>query len=323
MDQNTALIAGGLSLGAFVALMGIAYGARMLLNPTRSARDRVAEITGTQKDDQLDNLMGTSGQMGPPAKSIGSSFTNLATPQDESQASLLRKKLMQAGYRNRNALEILAAVRAVAALSMPLLVYVFLVIAMPGLKPVFVLFWVLLASAAGYYVPSLLVDSQLQKRQEAIMRPFPDALDLLVSSVEAGLGLDAAFQRVAQEIQSAAPVLAQELQMVNHEVSAGVPRIEALRHLDDRTGLQEVNSLVNVLTQAERFGTSVARALRVHSDLVRRRRMLDAEERAAKISPKLTVAMILFIMPTIMMVLVGPAVINVARNLIPMLQARP
>jgi tight adherence protein C len=149
------------------------------------------------------------------------------------------------------------------------------------------------------------------------MNSFPDALDLLVSSVEAGLGLDAAFRRVSKEMESAAPALARELQAVNYEVEAGVPRTTALRHLDERTGLQEVNSLVNVLLQAERFGTSVAEALRIHSDLVRRKRMLAAEESAAKISPKLTLAMILFILPLLFTVLVGPAAINVMNNLLP------
>lgn len=319
MDQ-TVLLAIGLSLGVFMSLIGVAYGVRMLLNPTRSARDRVAELTG-QAEPEAEPFMQLS-QGKPGGGGSNMKLGALARPQDESQAHLLRKKLLQAGFRSRNALEILAAVRTIAALSLPLLTYVFIVIFASTLKPVFILFWVLISAAVGYYVPSLYVDSRLQKRQEALMKPFPDALDLLVSSVEAGLGLDAAFQRVAQEIESAAPELANELQLVNHEVAAGVPRLEALRHLDDRTGLAEVNSLVNVLTQAERFGTSVARALRVHSDLVRRKRMLDAEERAAKISPKLTVAMILFIMPTIMLVLVGPAIINVARNLIPMLTAQ-
>ena len=144
-----------------------------------------------------------------------------------------------------------------------------------------------------------------------------DALDLLVSSVEAGLGLDAAFRRVSKEMESAAPALVRELQAVNYEVEAGIPRTTALRHLDERTGLQEVNSLVNVLLQAERFGTSVAEALRVHSELVRKKRMLAAEENAAKISPKLTLAMIIFILPLLFTVLAGPAAINVVNNLLP------
>ena len=143
--------------------------------------------------------------------------------------------------------------------------------------------------------------------------------DLLVSCVEAGLGLDAAFRRVSEEMEAASPLLARELQLVTAEVNAGVPRSEALKHLGDRTGLDDVNALVNVLVQAERFGTSVSRALRVHSEHVRVRRMQRAEEKAAQVSPKLTVAMILFILPCLIAVLIGPAAISVIRMVLPIL----
>ena len=171
----------------------------------------------------------------------------------------------------------------------------------------------------GYYLPAVLLDWRIRNRQAAILRPFPDALDLLVCCVEAGLGLDAAFRRVAEEMEPAAPLLSQELNMVNHEIAAGVPRADALRRLDRRTGLSEMGSLVSVLVQADRFGTSIAQALRTHAELVRTRRMLAAEEKAAQISPKLTVVMILFILPSLMMVLVGPAILNIAKNLLPTL----
>ena len=187
-------------------------------------------------------------------------------------------------------------------------------------EPILIALGILLGMTAGYYAPKLFVSNRRETRQKELMKSFPDALDLLVSSVEAGLGLDAAFRRVSKEMESAAPALARELQAVNYEVEAGIPRTTALRHLDERTGLQEVNSLVNVLLQAERFGTSVAEALRVHSDLVRRKRMLAAEEGAAKISPKLTLAMILFILPLLFTVLVGPAAINVVNNLLPAME---
>jgi tight adherence protein C len=122
--------------------------------------------------------------------------------------------------------------------------------------------------------------------------------------------LDAAFRRVAAEIQQAAPDLSQEFQLVNHEISAGVPRVSALRHLEQRTGLEEVRSLVNMLAQAERFGTSVAKSLRTHLAVVRKQRMSRAEAQAAAISPKLTVVMILFLMPVLMSVLLGPAALK-------------
>ena len=180
---------------------------------------------------------------------------------------------------------------------------------------------VLLGTAAlGYYLPAVLLDWAVRKRQSAILRPFPDALDLLVCCVEAGLGLDAAFRRVAEEMEPAAPELSSGSSQVNHEIAAGVPRADALKRLDTRTGLNEMGSLVSVLVQADRFGTSIAKALQIIAELVRKKRMLAAEEQASRISPKLTVVMILFILPTLMVVLVGPAIINIGRNLWPTLQ---
>ena len=146
------------------------------------------------------------------------------------------------------------------------------------------------------------------------MQSFPDALDLLVSSVESGLGIDAALKRVAREIAPASPQLANELQLVNHEIAGGVPRLEALRRLAARTGVDEIKSLVNMLTQAERFGTSIARSLRVHSRVTRQRRMSKAEEEAAKVGPKITIVMIVFMLPCLMVVLLGPAGVRIINN---------
>jgi len=205
--------------------------------------------------------------------------------------------------------------RAVCAIVPPVLSLGFL----STLKLPAVLVVLLGTAALGYYLPAVLLDWKIRSRQAAIMRPFPDALDLLVCCVEAGLGLDAAFRRVAEEMEPAAPELSHELHLVNHEIAAGVQRAEALKGLDKRTGLSEMGSLVSVLVQADRFGTSIAKALRIHAELVRTKRMLFAEERAAQISPKLTVVMILFILPTLMVVLVGPAIINIGQNLWPTL----
>jgi tight adherence protein C len=295
------------SLLVFGAVLGAFFGVRLLLNPQRTAQDRVAELTGGRRE--LDPLLGGGSGVGGVASNLGA----LARPSDGDEADLARRRLLQAGYRSRSALEVYSAVRAGLALALPLLLWV----ALPQMRLVFTLFFLLAAATLGYFLPAIFLSNKLENRRTALLKPFPDALDLLVSSVEAGLGLDAAFRRVAQEIESAAPELARELQLVNHEVAAGLPRIEALRRLDQRTGLEEVNQLVNVLVQAERFGTSVARALRIHGDLVRKKRMLAAEERAAKISPKLTVAMILFILPGLFVVLAGPAFVSVVRTLIP------
>ena len=211
-----------------------------------------------------------------------------------------------------------SAIRTLGAIALGLLAF----LVAPKLKLAHMVGSALAGAAVGYYVPAIWVTNKLNRRQAELMHAFPDALDLLVSSVEAGLGIDTAFRRVAEEMENAAPELCRELQFVSHEVNAGVPRVEALKHLGDRTGLEEFNALVNVLVQADRFGTSVAKALRTHSDLVRIKRMQRAEEKAARVSPTLTVIMILFILPCLVIILIGPAFINVKNILLPAMTGR-
>ena len=294
------------AVAAMITVLSVAYAVQLFLNPERTAQDRIADLTGGR--DAREALIASE-----PVQKVAGNLGNLARPDNEDERNLIRTRLVQAGFRAKNNLETYSTARAAMAIILPLLMFPIV----PKTQTIYTIFFTMLGATMGYYLPAAYINARLSARQSALLKPFPDALDLLVSSVEAGLGVDAAFQRVAKEIEPAAPELARELQMVNHEVAAGIPRIEALRRLDHRTGLQEVNSLVNVLTQAERFGTSIANALRVHSDLVRNKRMLEAEESAAQISPKLTVAMIIFILPSLFIVLIGPAVINVIRNLLP------
>jgi tight adherence protein C len=149
---------------------------------------------------------------------------------------------------------------------------------------------------------------------------LPDGLDLLVICVEVGLGLDQAILRVAQELRIVHPELSEELQMVNLEMRVGKPRIEALRELARRTGLDDLKSLVNMLIQTERFGTSVAQSLRIHSEELRTRRRQRAEEMSAKTSVKMVGPLIFFIFPALMVVLLGPAAITLIRQLLPALK---
>ncbi len=278
---------------------------RAAFRKERTAADRIQEMTGGRSEA---NFLQTE-----QVQNFTNAVSTLAAPKAEEERNIMRRRLTQAGWRSPNNLETFSAVRVILALVLPPLVFV---IFRPE-QTSGILLSVLVAASVGYYAPTIMLNSRVEERQKTLLKPFADALDLLVSSVEAGLGLDAAFKRVAEEMEAAAPELARELQLVNHEVAAGVPRVEALRRFDERTGLDEVSALVSVLTQAERFGTSVARALRVHADMVRTKRMLAAEEKAAKVSPKLTVAMILFILPCLILILIGPAVINVVRILLP------
>ena len=294
---------------AVLAVAGLSFGVWSLTaGRDRRAADRLGLLTGLNEDEA---------RAAPRQRVHGlvQAAARLSASTDEVEVSALRARLTQAGYRARNAAEWYSAARTIGA-SVSAIV---LVLGVPTYGPLWISGAALVGASIGYYLPWLFVTHTLQKRQAALLRTFPDAMDLLVSCVEAGLGVDAAMRRVADEIEPVAPELARELQLVTHETNAGSPRVEALRRLGQRTGVTELISLANVLIQAERFGTPVARALRLHSEGVRVRRMQRAEGNAAQVSPKLTVVMICFVLPCLIVVLVGPAMVNVKNILLPTL----
>ncbi len=301
----TLLLVSVIALLAVVVVGAAMYGVNTLMNPTRTAQDRLRDLREKDQADDGFTLGGEEpeGQVEQIAERLG----RLAQPASEEDIDRMRHSLQHAGYRNRHALEVFNGVRVTAALVLPL----FVIPIASGMSLTTLAGAVVFAAATGYYLPYLILQNNVEKRQKMLLSAFPDSLDLLVSSVEAGLGLDAAFRRVAAEMEAAAPSLAREFQMVNHEISAGINRVDALRHLETRTGLEEVRSLVNMLAQSERFGTSVAKSLRIHAKVVRQKRMSRAEEEAAKVSPKLTVVMIIFLLPVLMSILMGPAMIRV------------
>lgn len=305
-----AFLFSALGVLVFIVTGGFFYGLYVLLNPTRTAQDRLRDLSGHVEEVDTFDIISVDNNEDP--SGVASRIGQLAAPTSEEEKSKQRQMLLQAGFKNRHALEIFNSIRVTMALSLPLLI---LPIAAGWGFNIQIALFVVFAASAGYYLPALWVQNITNKRQRRLLAAFPDALDLLVSCVEAGLGLDAAFRRVAMEMETAAPELAREFQIVTHEISAGVPRVESLRHLETRTGLDEIRSLVNMLAQAERFGTSIAKGLRVHSKMTRQKRMSRAEEEAAKVSPKLTVVMILFLLPVLGAVLVGPAAIKVYETL--------
>jgi tight adherence protein C len=175
----------------------------------------------------------------------------------------------------------------------------------------------LICAGIGYYLPQVLLSRTVEKRQLEIVEAFPDALDLLTVCVEAGLSLDSALAKVSEEIHIKSAVLSQELQLVMMEIRTGFAKEKALRNLALRTGVEDIDTLVAMLIQSERFGTSVAESLRVHSDNLRTKRRLRAEEAAAKIALKLLFPLIFFIFPSLLVVLMGPAMIQIYRVLLP------
>jgi tight adherence protein C len=241
-------------------------------------------------------------------------LTALARPSREEEVARLRERLVRGGLRGANAMPLFLGGKVVLGL---LLLGAALWVnharverVEPGLLLAIVAF------AVGFYAPDVLLASRTRQRQAAIERGLPDALDLLVTCVEAGLGLDASLQRVAEEVRLPWPQLGGELQETFLEVKAGIPRVEGFRRLASRTGVQDLKSLSATLTQTELFGTSVALALRVQAEGIRVRRMQRAEERAAYVAVKMTIPLVVCIMPAMVTVVLGPAVVNIVETLI-------
>jgi len=231
----------------------------------------------------------------------------------EENQSRLKVKLANAGFRREGATVIFLASKTLLGIGLLLLT---LLAAAGSGHPVRTIFGLASISACvGFLLPNLWLWLAAKSRAEKLTHSLPDCLDLLVVCVEAGLGLDAAMQRVSQEMGNVHPELAEEFTLTNMEVQMGIPRSDALTNLATRTGVPEIKSLTAILIQAERFGTSIASALRVHADSLRTKRRQKAEERAAKTAVKLIIPLILFIFPAIFVVLAGPAVLKLWETL--------
>jgi tight adherence protein C len=235
------------------------------------------------------------------------------SPQDYSQ---VRLRFLKAGIRNPKAGEIYWGAKSFLALAMPgiFLAARFTILRITNGSTVLVV--AVLAALAGWYFPDLWLKVKNQRRKEKLLAALPDTLDLLVVCVEAGMGLDSAFHRVAQEIRFNSPEMSDELRLMNLELRAGKSRQDALHNMALRSDLDEMTSLVTLLIQTDKFGTSMAASLRVFSDAYRTQRYQRAEELAAKIPVKLVFPLILFIFPALFTVILGPAAIRIWQNII-------
>jgi tight adherence protein C len=224
-----------------------------------------------------------------------------------------KRFLVQAGYRNPMSVAYYWGTRFVLMAGLGAAALLFLPVTGIGfLTSAFAALWF---AALGWIAPTFYVGAKVKRRQKEIVKALPDALDLLVVCVEAGLGLNQAIVRVSEEIDHVSPLMSEQLALVNLEIRAGTPRDEALRNLGERTGVPDVQSLVTMLIQTDRFGTSIAQALRVHADTMRTKRRQRAEEAAAKTTIKLVFPLVLFIFPTMFVVILAPALIRIVRTL--------
>ena len=246
---------------------------------------------------------------------VATPFSRLSLPEEGWERSALRTRFMNAGWRSPAAATLYFASKTLLALLVPGIVALVVMHywpAMPARRFTIVL---LVSAAVGYYLPNFTLEQTAKRRQRDIFETIPDALDLLTVCVEAGLSLERALVKVAGEIHIKSMVLAQELQLVLMEMRAGFTKERALRNFALRSGVEDVDTLVAMLIQSERFGTSMGTSLRVHSDNLRTKRRMMAEEAAAKIALKLLFPLIFFIFPTLLIVLVGPAGIQIARTM--------
>ena len=272
---------------------------------TATIERRLGEVTGTRVKGSGDDP-GYDRVMIDTLKRFGAMM-----PQSRSEMGKLQQRLVTAGYRRHDAIAVFFGIRLGCALA------IFALLATPILmKPNLLL--ALLGCALGYLLPSMVLGRLAKKRQHRIRLGLPDALDLLVVSVEAGLGLDQAMQRVGTELDFAHPELSEELRLINLELRAGKARVDALRNLAERTGVDDIVSLVAMLVQTDKFGTSVAQSLRVHSETVRTKRRQRAEEAAAKTGVKMVFPLVFCIFPAIWVVTIGPAVIKFIEVIVPM-----
>lgn len=309
MTANIGLIL----LLVFVTTVFVIVGASHWLFDTFSpARRRLQEIANPKQQ-----LLQHEAREGAFTVRIIEPVAKVMLPAEDWRKSRLKSRLVQAGFRHPRAMSWFLAIKLIAAFVLPLLVVLpLLMLGMLGDKAVIAVTLLSVSGLLGFFGPDIFLHHRIEERQNTISASFPDALDMLVVCVEAGLGLDAAINRVASELGHAHPMIAEELQLVSLELRAGKDRDAALRGLSDRTSVEEISALTSILIQSEQFGTSIASALREHADGMRLVRIQIAREKAAKLPVKLIFPIMLFIFPALFLVILGPAFIRIFQGFI-------
>jgi tight adherence protein C len=304
------------SLCAFLMLMVILswVGYRLVYKPGRFLRQLGNPVITADPG----RMVADGGE--PEASTVVSLLQQLGSrvPSSDAEVATLKLDLIRAGFRSENATAVFYGIRIVATLMM-LFGSVMLEASMPP-NPVMKLGLMASGIGAGWVLPRFMLEKKVAKRQEILRLSLPDALDLMVVSIEAGLGLDQAIQHVAKELAPSHPQLSEEMSLVTLEMRAGKRRSEALRNFSDRTGEAEFRKLVAILIQNDRFGTSMGESLRTHSDFMRTRRRQEAEERAGKVGVKLVFPIFFFILPSMLVVAAGPGILQIFKYLFPMMK---
>ncbi len=241
-------------------------------------------------------------------------FSEFLEPQDEEEYSAIRLKLLQAGYKNKNAVRMFFFAQFALGLGLLAAGLIYTLVIQGNEEPVStqkMVMMILIPGVVGYMAPKYWITRRLEERKEQITNGFPDALDMMLVCVEAGQSLDQSIIRVAKEIRAGFPALADEFQIVAHEMKAGKDRVQVLRDMSERAGVQDVASFVTVLIQSATFGTSIAEALRVFSAEMRDKRVMRAEEKANTLPTKMTLATMMLTVPPLLIILIGPSVYGI------------
>lgn len=244
-------------------------------------------------------------------------FANFLEPQDAATMSASRLKMLRAGYRAKNAVRMFHFAQFALGIGMLILglIYALLNASQREVGAQFMILSTIIPGAMGYYLPIYWVNRRLQTRREEIIAGFPDALDMMLVCVEAGQSLDQSILRVARETKAGYPALAEEFEMVSQEVKAGRERVAVLKDMAERVGIPDVASFVTTLVQSATFGTSIAEALRVYAAEMRDKRVMRAEEKANTLPTKLTLGTMLFTVPPLLIILIGPSLYGIAMQL--------
>jgi tight adherence protein C len=286
-----------------------------LFRPASAATERLKHMqdgTSAVAATASVTLTEESGQVADFAERLASPLTRLVPP-SAIEARKIQKQLMQAGFRGENAPLIYRALQLVSLVAFPGAVA--FACALTGRSTTDAMLFIILGFVIGFFLPRFLLARLIKGRQQRVRWGLADALDLMVVSIEAGLGLNAAMMKISEELKSVHPDISGEFELANLEIRVGRERDEALRNLAERTGVDDLRSLVAMLIQADRFGTSIARAVRVFSDSLRTKRRQRAEQAAQKAAVKLLFPLALFLFPTLFIAILGPAALNLIDTL--------
>lgn len=322
---ETTIQSGGLLLvvvAIFVCALLAAFGIATLFTSRTDTRRRLAADTGLAAGGDM--LAGGSLRLTVPLTGVGGLFEKISQfvlPKGAIEPNnALRLQMIRGGFYNTRVVRIYYLARILLAVGFALTVAVIMPFFAPKMDVQSLIFLAFASGMMGYFTPVFYLSRRVRKRQLSIREGFPDALDMLLVCVESGLGMDGALARVASEIGRAHPLLSEQFGFIGRELRVGRDRETALRSMAERIGVDEVSSLVTLLIQTDKLGTSIGDALRAHAYEMRTSRLLRAEEKAMKLPVKLSVPLIFFILPALLLVILGPAALSIGRDMFPKLK---